>query len=174
MARLSSISRRRRAMRMPPARLASESASPPGLAGVDGLGSAQLRCGRATRWRAPTRAGQMAQHLGAHRVGVAVGQGQVGVVALHLGLPVAFQGRQNLLQLGAAHCFLGHVFLLALFFEDNGNAPPDAAKLRRPATELLPFAMVARIVLCAAKPATSGRAGTGLRKPSSRRPGLQA
>ena len=53
-------------------------------------------------------AGQVAQDLGADRVGVAVGQGLVGVVALHLGLPVGFQGGQNLLQLGAAQGGGGH------------------------------------------------------------------
>ena len=52
--------------------------------------------------------GQMAQNLGADRLGVALGQGQVGVVALHLGLPVAFKGGQNLFQPGAAHCCGGH------------------------------------------------------------------
>ena len=35
--------------------------------------------------------GQMAQHLRAHGIGVAIGERRVGVVALHLGLPVAFE-----------------------------------------------------------------------------------
>jgi hypothetical protein len=61
------------------------------------------------------RASQVAQHLGAHRVRVAVGQGLVGVVALHFGLPVAIQGVQNLLQFRAVQCFLGHSYLLAFF-----------------------------------------------------------
>ena len=39
----------------------------------------------------PLGAGQVAQDLGAHRVGVAIGQGLIGVVALHLGLPIGFE-----------------------------------------------------------------------------------
>ena len=101
-------------MRTPPARLASESASPCGLAGVNRLRAAQFHDAAVPQGGVlPLGAGQMAQHLGAHRVGVALGQGQVGVVALHLGLPVAFQGRQNLLQLGAAQRCLATCRLLA-------------------------------------------------------------
>ena len=85
-----------------------------GVAMVNRLRSAQLHdAAMPERGVLPLGAGQVAQHLGAHRVRVAVGQGQVGVVALHLGLPVALQGRQNLLQLCAAHRFLGHLSLLA-------------------------------------------------------------
>ncbi len=85
-----------------------------GVAAVDRLGSAQLldapmpQCGVF-----PLSAGQVAQYLSAHRIRVAVGQGQVGVVALHLGLPVAFQCRQNLLDFGAAQRSIGHSGLLA-------------------------------------------------------------
>ena len=80
-----------------------------GLAAVDRLGSAQLHDAAVPqRGVLPLGAGQMAQHLGAHRVRVPVGQRLVGVVALHLGLPVAFQSRQNLLQPGAAQRSTGH------------------------------------------------------------------
>ena len=96
-----------------------------GLAFVDGLGTAQLQDAPVPeRGVLPLGGGQMAQHLGAHRVGVAVGQGQIGVVALHLGLPVAFQGRQDLLGLWRrftqcdGHCAdLPHL----VFDEDNGS-----------------------------------------------------
>ena len=70
-----------------------------GLAVIDRLGAAQLdnaampECGVL-----PLGSGQVAQHLSAHRVRVAVGQSQIGVVALHLCRPIAFQRRQNLLQ----------------------------------------------------------------------------
>ncbi len=85
-----------------------------GLAVVDRLGSAQLHNASVPQFGVlPLGAGQMAQHLGAHRVGIPLGHGQIGVVALHLGLPIAFQRCQNLLQLGAAQCFPGHSFLLA-------------------------------------------------------------
>jgi hypothetical protein len=84
-----------------------------GLAPVDRLGPPSPRCGRATGGVLPLRAGQVAQHLGAHRIGVALGQGQVGVVGLHFGLPVAFQGRQNLLGPGAAQRLQWPRFLLA-------------------------------------------------------------
>ena len=47
-------------------------------------------------------AGEVTQYLGADRIGVAIGQGLVGVVALHLGLPIGFEGGQNLLQ--SWHC----------------------------------------------------------------------
>ena len=77
-----------------------------GPAVVDRLGSAQLLDAAVPqRGVLPLGAGQVAQHLGAHRVRVPVGQGQVGVVALHLGLPVAFQCRQNLLQLWRCSMF---------------------------------------------------------------------
>ena len=85
-----------------------------GLAGVDGFRSAQLDDAAVPQSCVfPLSAGQMAQHLGADRIGVALGQGKVGMVALHLGLPVALKGCQYLFQLGAAHRFLGHVSLLA-------------------------------------------------------------
>ena len=85
-----------------------------GLAVVDRLGSAQFHNATVPqRGVLPLGAGQMAQDLRAHRVRIPVGQRLVGVVALHLGLPVAFQRRQNLLQLGAAQCSIGHPPLLA-------------------------------------------------------------
>ncbi len=59
------------------------------------------------------RAGQMAKHLGAHRVGVALGQSKISVIALHLGLPIAFKGCQNLFQLGAAQRCCRQELLLA-------------------------------------------------------------
>ena len=61
----------------------------------------------------PLGSRQMAQHLGAHRIGISVSQRLIGVVALHLGLPIAFQGCQNLLQPHPVQRFLGHSFLLA-------------------------------------------------------------
>ena len=62
----------------------------------------------------PLRAGQMAQDLGAHRIGIAIGQGLVGVVALHLGLPVGLESRQHLLEPCPRQCFFcGHSLLLA-------------------------------------------------------------
>ncbi len=92
-----------------------------GAAGVDRLGSAQLLdAAFPQRGVLHLRLGQMAQHLRAHRVGIAVGQGVVGVVALHLGLPVAFKGRQNLLVSGAAQHCNGHC-RTSLSNEDNGK-----------------------------------------------------
>ena len=58
--------------------------------------------------------GQMAQHLGAHRFHVLVRKALVGVVARHFGLPVAFEGRQDLFQLAAAQGFIRHCFLAFL------------------------------------------------------------
>jgi len=52
--------------------------------------------------------GQVAENLGAHRIGVAVGKGGVGVVALHLGLPVALEGDQYLLVSCAGQHGNGH------------------------------------------------------------------
>ena len=46
---------------------------------------------------------QVAQHLCADRLGIAVGQRLVGVEALHLRLPVAFKRRKNLFCPGPAH-----------------------------------------------------------------------
>ena len=80
-----------------------------GIAVVDRLGTAQLHDAAMPEGGVlPLGAGQVAQDLGAHGIGVAVGQGLVGVVALHLGLPVGFEGGQNLLQLGAAECGGSH------------------------------------------------------------------
>ena len=56
----------------------------------------------------PLRAGQVPQHLRPHRVRIAVSQRLVGVVSLNLGLPVAFQSRQYLLQPGVAQHCNGH------------------------------------------------------------------
>ncbi len=50
----------------------------------------------------PFGAGQVTQHLCADGVGVAIGEGFIGVVALHLGLPIGFERGQNFFQLGAA------------------------------------------------------------------------
>ena len=74
-----------------------------GLAAVDRLGAAQLENAAMPQSGVlPLRCGQVAQHLGADRLGVPLGQGEIGVVRLHLGLPVFFQGRQDLFQLGGA------------------------------------------------------------------------
>ena len=67
----------------------------------------------------PLGAGQVAQHLGAHGIGVAVGEGLIGVVALHLGLPVAFEGGQHLLHPGAAQGSGGHGCVSLLSLEDK-------------------------------------------------------
>ena len=81
-----------------------------GTAVVDRLGTTQFNNAAVPQGGVlPLGAGQMAQHLGAHRVSVAVGQGLVGMVGLDFGLPVALQGRQNLLQLGTAQNGDGHV-----------------------------------------------------------------
>ena len=56
---------------------------------------------------------EVAENLGADRFGVAVGQGLVRVIALHLGLPVAFQGSQNLFHAGIGQDSDGQVSLLA-------------------------------------------------------------
>ena len=98
-----------------------------GTAGVDGLGSAQLLdAAFPQRGVLDLGLGQMAQHLRAHRIGVAVGQGVVGVVALHLGLPVAFEGGQDLLVSGAAQNGDGHRAYLALRITDC--ADPDVVE----------------------------------------------
>jgi hypothetical protein len=90
-----------------------------GAAVVGGHGLAQLLNAAGPQGGVlPLCSGQVAQNLGPHRVGVPVGQGEVGVVALHLRLPVAFQGGENLFQLGAAQyfgatqCSIGHVSFL--------------------------------------------------------------
>ena len=85
--------------------------SPPrrGRAGVDRRGPAEFDNAAVPQGGVlPLRGGQVAQDLGAYRVGIALGQSQIGVVALHLGLPVAFKGRQDLFQFGAAHGRCGH------------------------------------------------------------------
>ncbi len=46
--------------------------------------------------------GQMAQNLGAHGLCIALSQGEVGVVGLHLGVPVFFEGGQDFFKPGAA------------------------------------------------------------------------
>ena len=80
-----------------------------GTAGVDGLGSAEfLDAAFPERGVLDLGLGQVAQHLRAHRIGVAVGEGLVGVVALHLGLPVAFKGSQDFLVFCAAQDGNGH------------------------------------------------------------------
>ncbi len=56
----------------------------------------------------PLSAGEVTQYLGADGIGVTIGQGFVGVVALHFGLPISFEGGQNLLQLGTAECGGSH------------------------------------------------------------------
>src|ERR1039457_227304 len=64
-----------------------------GIAGVFRLWPAEFRNAPMPQGGVfPLGASQVAQHLGANRVSVAVSQGLVGVVALHLGLPVTFQG----------------------------------------------------------------------------------
>ena len=50
----------------------------------------------------PLGPGKMTQYLGANGVCVAIRKGLVGVVALHLGLPIGFESCQNLFQLGTA------------------------------------------------------------------------
>jgi len=45
----------------------------------------------------PFGRGEVAQNLGANRVIVAIGEGVVGVVALHFGLPVGLEGSKNFL-----------------------------------------------------------------------------
>src|ERR1700759_4626754 len=52
----------------------------------------------------PLGAGKVTQYLGTNGIGVAIGQGFIGVIALHLGLPIGFDSGQNLFQLGAAEC----------------------------------------------------------------------
>ncbi len=80
------------------------------LAVVDRFGSAQLDdAPMPQRGMLPFGACQVAQNLGAHRIAVPVGQCRVGVEALHLGDPVAFERCQNLLQFGAIHRSIGHL-----------------------------------------------------------------
>ena len=68
-----------------------------GIAVVNGLGAAELNdAAMPERGVLPLGAGEMAQDLGADWIGVAVGEGLVGVVALHLRLPVGFESGQNL------------------------------------------------------------------------------
>ncbi len=95
---------------------------------VDRLGPPSSRCGRATARRAPASAcGQVAQHLGAHRVGIAVGQGLVGVVALHLGLPVAFQSAPE--PSSAWRCSTCHWSSFPLLFiEDKAFSPHSSVR----------------------------------------------
>ena len=85
-------------MRTPPARLARELASPPGLPLYVGLGATEFDDAALPQSGVlPLRAGQVAQNLGADRIAVAIGEASVGVVALHLGLPVGLEGGQNFL-----------------------------------------------------------------------------
>ena len=44
----------------------------------------------------PLGAGEVAQNLGTDGIAVAVGEGVIGVVALHFGLPIGFEGGQAL------------------------------------------------------------------------------
>ncbi len=76
-----------------------------GIAVVTGLCSAELDDAAVPESGVlPLGSGEVTQHLGAHGVSIAIGEGLVGVVALHFGLPVGFEGGQNLFQLGAAEC----------------------------------------------------------------------
>ncbi len=67
----------------------------------------------------------MAQHLRAHGIGIAVSQRLISVVTLHLGLPVACQGRQHLLCLRAVQPADRHLSLLiyVLRIPDAQSAP---------------------------------------------------
>ena len=85
-----------------------------GVAGIDRLWPAQLNNAAMPQGCVlPLGSGKVAQNLSADRVGIAVSKGQIGVVTLHLCLPVALQGRENLLYFGAAQGFFRHTFLLA-------------------------------------------------------------
>ena len=69
------------------------------FAAVDGLASAQLDDASVPELGVLQLGGrQMAQHLGAHRIGVAIRQRLVGVVALHLRLPAVFERLQDFVQ----------------------------------------------------------------------------
>ena len=164
-------------MRTPPARLASELASPPGFPCIDGLRSAKFDDATVPESGVfPLGAGEVAQNLGADRVGVAVGEGFIGVIALHLGLPVGFEGSQNFFQLGAAQGGDGHgaspcvLLRIRHFAEDfavssrrekwkirsgNEEMERDDRVARGERTKQFPASLpqfgVLRIVLCAAK-----------------------
>ena len=80
----------------------------PGSAGVSRRRSAQfLDAACPERRMLQLGLGQMAQHLRAHRIGVAIGERRIGVVALHLGLPVAFESGQHLPGPGAVQRAIG-------------------------------------------------------------------
>ncbi len=86
-----------------------------GFTGVDRLRAAELGDAAGPQLgMLPLGAGQMAQHLRADRFRIALGQGEIGAVTLHLGLPVAFEGCQDLFQLGGAQGCGCHRCLLTL------------------------------------------------------------
>ena len=74
----------------------------------------------------PLGIGQVAQHLRADRFGVTLGQCKIGMISLHFGLPVLFEGGQNLLHFGGAHGYRGHAFLLTFSYEDTAFPPMPA------------------------------------------------
>ena len=129
-----------------------------GATGVDGLRSAELLdAALPQRGVLDFSLGQMAQHLRAHRIGVAVGEGVVGVVALHLGLPVAFKGGKDLLVSGAAQNGDGHGVNLASKKRITDRAAPRRRNDPMSASGGLsqPVA-VSRIVLCGLGKAAPG------------------
>jgi hypothetical protein len=48
------------------------------------------------------------------------------MISLHFGLPVLFEGGQNLLHFGGAHGYRGHAFLLTFSYEDTAFPPMPA------------------------------------------------
>ena len=91
-----------------------------GVAGVNGLSAAEFHDAAVPEGGVlQLGSGEVAQNLGADGVIIAVGEGLIGVVAFHLGLPVGFEGRQNLLQLGAAQGGGGHGCVSLRSLEDT-------------------------------------------------------
>ena len=89
-----------------------------GIALVDRFGTAKFDDAAMPKGGVlPLGGGEVAQDLGADGVGVAVGESLIGVVALHLRLPVGLEGGKNFLQPGTARMVIAtcvSLFLLRI------------------------------------------------------------
>ena len=86
-----------------------------GISFIDRLGAAEFDdAALPESGMLPLCARKMAEDLGAHGIGVAIGQSLIGVVALHLGLPVGFECSQNLFEPGIGEQCDSQSCLLAL------------------------------------------------------------
>ena len=67
-----------------------------GISGIDRLGTAKFDDAAVPKGgMLPLSAREVTQYLGAHGVSIPIGEGFIGVIALHLGLPVGFEERDR-------------------------------------------------------------------------------